>query len=323
MARRAVVPTVVLALLASVPFWAPNRFWVSIATQALIFGIFAMSLDLLLGYGGMASFGHAAFFGAGGYACAVWSAHYAPDLLPILVLGILAGALLAIPIGALALRASGIYFLMLTLALAQLVWGLVSSDTLKRLLGGDIGLVGTGRPDLPLLDQVAQALVLPRGSDFFLLTLIAMVVSFGLLAVVVASPFGKTLEGIREDEHRMMAIGYPTYYYRLAAFVIAGAFAGLAGSLLAAFNFASVAPGQLFWTTSGLVLVAAIIGGARSLLGPLIGAVVVVVLQNQASALLVLVGIQAQVSLLVIGAVFVAFVLFLPGGAISVVRRFL
>jgi branched-chain amino acid transport system permease protein len=311
--RRWAVLGLLLAALVSVPFWAPNRFWITVATQALIFAVFAMSLDLLLGYGGMPSFGHAAFFGAGAYAYALWAVNRGPDLLPLLGLGLLAGLLLALPIGALALRVSGIYFLMLTLAFAQLTWGIVSNDALKRVFGGDIGLIGVSRPDLPFSlpfgEEIGFDLVSPGG--FYGLVLLLAVLVFAGLTALVASPFGRTLEGIRENEHRMLALGCPTYRYRLAAFMVAGAVAGLAGSLFAAQNSA-VAPSQLYWTTSGLVLIAVIVGGARSLLGPLLGAFLVVILQHSVPSLY---------SALVIGLVLICFVLFLPRGLVGLVRR--
>ncbi len=295
-----------LAVLISIPFWAP-RFWVNVASQALIFAIFAMSLDLLLGYGGMPSFGHAAFFGAGAYACAMVGVHLGPALLPLLVAGILVGSALAIPIGAFSLRATGVYFLMLTLAFSQMLWGLALQWT--TVTGGSDGLFGIPRPVLPGLDPKTFW----RPQPFFFLVLTLALLTLLLLSAVVASPFGKTLEGVRENEHRMRALGCPTFRYRLAAFVLAGGLAGAAGVLFALYNgFAN--PGTLHWTTSGLVLIAAIAGGARSLAGPALGAVLVVVMQTALTSL-------SERWPLLIGSVFIAFVLFLPGGIASLVRR--
>jgi branched-chain amino acid transport system permease protein len=305
--KRIVPWLALLVVLVAIPFLAPI-FWINVASQALIFAIFAMSLDLLLGYGGMPSFGHAAFYGAGAYAGALWALNRAPDLFPLLAVGLIAGMLLALPLGALALRASGIYFLMLTLALAQLLWGLA---TKLEITGKDIGLVGVPRPVPPAADQLGITLWLPR--PFYLVVLALTVISFLVLLVVTRSPFGKTLEGIRENEHRMRALGCPTFRYRLAAFVVAGSLAGLAGVLAAAYS-GNASPGQLFWTTSGLVLIAAIIGGTRSLIGPALGAVLLLILQTAIPSL------TPRWPLLV-GAVFIAFVLFLPGGIASVGRR--
>ena len=301
-----------LLLLISVPAWAPNRFWINVASQALIFAIFAMSLDLLLGYGGMPSFGHAAFFAAGAYGCALWALYRSPDLLPLLMVGLAAGAGLAL-IGAIALRARGIFFLMLTLAFAQMVWSVLSNNQLAGTLGGDIGLIGVPRPVLPFLPDVN----LFQAANFYFLTLVVAVAVYLTLAAIIASPFGRTLEGIRENEGRMQSLGTFTFRYRLAAFVIAGALAGLAGMLSASFNF-SATPASAFWTTSGLAMIAVIIGGSRSLLGPAVGAMLVVVLQLGLSSLPTR-GLAEHWQIL-LGAVFIAFVLFLPGGLYALVR---
>ncbi len=317
--RRAILRRRPLALLAflliliSVPGWAPNRFWINVASQALIFAIFAMSLDLLLGYGGMPSFGHAAFFAAGAYGCALWALHRSPDLLPLLVVGLAAGAGLAL-IGALALRARGIFFLMLTLAFAQMVWSVFSNNQLAAVLGGDIGLIGVPRPVLPFRADIN----LFQAANFYFLTLAVAVAVYLVLVAIVASPFGRTLEGIRENEGRMQSLGTSTFRYRVAAFVMAGALAGLAGTLSASFNY-SVTPSSAFWTTSGLAMIAVIVGGARSLLGPAVGAMLVILLQLGLSSLPAR-GLAEHWQLL-LGAVFIAFVLFLPGGMVALVRR--
>jgi branched-chain amino acid transport system permease protein len=318
-ARLGLVAAAFLAL-GSLTFWAPT-FWVSIATQALIFAIFAMSLDLLLGYGGMPSFGHAAFYGAGAFAAAFAYLHnQSIGLFPILGLAVLAAAVLAAPIGALALRVRGIYFLMLTLAFAQMIWGYVLQAP-REVLGGSDGLIGVGRPPLDILENLDAALWQLAGVSlraigsrhFYNLVLIATAFSLALLALLVSSPFGRTLEGIRENEHRMRALGVPTYRYRLAAFIVAGAVAGLAGALATLFNgFANA--GELYWTNSGLVLVAAIVGGTRSLVGPAIGAFLVLIVQDALSS-------YSQRWPLLLGGIFIAFVLFLPGGLVSLGRR--
>ena len=302
-----------LLFLLTVPAWAPNRFWINVASQALIFAIFAMSLDLLIGYAGMPSFGHAAFYAAGAYAGALWALHLSPDLLPLLFIGLIGGAFLAL-VGALALRARGIYFLMLTLAFAQVVWSVLSNNQLASVLGGDIGLIGVPRPVLPFAADVN----LYRPANFYFLTLAVAVIVYIALAAVVASPFGHTLEGIRENEGRMESLGYPTFRYRLAAFIIAGALAGLAGMLGGSFNF-SATPATAFWTTSGLAMIAVIMGGSRSLVGPAAGAIVVVLLQLGLSSLPAR-GLAERWQLL-LGVVFIAFVLFLPGGLYGLLRR--
>ncbi|MBJ7603075.1 MAG: branched-chain amino acid ABC transporter permease [Candidatus Dormibacteraeota bacterium] len=297
-----------LVALASLPLWAP-RFWIYIGTQALIFAIFAMSLDLLLGYAGLASFGHAAFYGVGAYACGLLALRHVDALIPLLLIGALASAAVAVPIGALSLRATGIYFLMLTLAFAQILWGLAVNWT--SLTRGTDGLIGVPRPALP--GAGALGFTLNERGPFFILCLAVAVLVFLLLEALTRSPFGRTLEGIRENERRMRALGFPTFRYRLAVFVVGGAIAGLAGSLAAMSNgFAT--PDLLYWTVSGLVLVAVVVGGSRSLVGPVLGAFLVLIAQ---------LGLSTFVDRweLVLGALFIAFVLFLPRGLVGLVRR--
>lgn len=315
---RPLVAVAPFLLLASMTFWAPP-FWISIATQALIFAIFAMSLDLLLGYGGLPSFGHAAFYGAGSFACAFFALRGTTGLLPLLGLALAAGGLIALPIGALSLRARGVYFLMLTLAFGQMLWGYAEQSP-RGFLGGSDGLIGVSRPpldwiaslDVNLWDLAGVDVRLPAARHFFNAVLLVAAVAFAVLSVLVASPFGRTLDGIRENEGRMRALGTPTFRYQLAAFVIAAAIAGLAGALATLFNgFAN--PGELYWTNSGLVLIAAIVGGTRSLLGPAAGAFLVLIVQDALSSL-------SERWPLVLGAVFIAFVLFLPGGLTSLRR---
>jgi branched-chain amino acid transport system permease protein len=307
-ARNAALLAVLALGLASIPLWAP-RFWIYIATQALIFAVFAMSLDLLLGYAGLPSLGHAAFYGVGAYACALLALRQVDGLFPLLLVGGLAAAIVALPIGALSLRTSGVYFLMLTLAFAQMLWGLaVNWVSLTR---GTDGLIGIPRPTLVGLDALEISLY-ERGA-FFVLCLVVAVLTFGVLQALARSPFGKTLEGIRENETRMRALGVPTFRYRFAAFVVAAAIAGVAGSLAAMSN-GYATPDLLYWTASGFGLVAVVVGGTRSLIGPVLGAFVVLVAQ---------LGLSTYVDRweLILGALFIAFVLFVPGGLVGLVRR--
>jgi len=300
---------VILTLtLASVPLWAP-RFWIYIATQALIFAIFVISLDFLLGYAGLPSFGHAAFYGVGAYACALLALRHVDGLFPLVLVGAVAAALIAAPIGALSLRTSGIYFLMLTLAFAQMLWGLAVNWT--SLTRGTDGLIGIPRPTLAGLDALNVSLY-ERG-PFFYLCLGVAILCFLILEMLTRSPFGKTLEGIRDNERRMRALGYPSFRYRFAAFVIAGAIAGIAGSLAAMSN-GYATPDLLYWTVSGLALVAVVVGGQRSLIGPVLGAFAVLFAQLGLSTFL-------DRWELILGALFIAFVLFVPGGLVGLARR--
>lgn len=315
----AILLGLVCVLLASLTLWAPT-YWISIMVLALIFAIFAMSIDLLLGYGGMPSFGHAAFYGAGALACArVSLAAPSVSLFPLLGVSVAAAAVLAVPLGTLALRVRGIYFLMLTLAFGQMLWG-YAFQAPHDVLGGSDGLIGVGRPPLDILEAADQWLWQLAGVSppavgvrhFYNLTLLAAAATLGLLAALVRSPFGRTLVGIRENERRMRALGCPTFRYRLAAFIVAGALAGLAGALSTLFNgFANAS--SLYWTNSGLVLIAAIVGGVGTLVGPALGAFLVLILQDALSS-------YSQRWPLLLGAIFVGFVLFLPNGLISLGR---
>lgn len=305
---RPVLLVLLTAALASLPLWAP-RFWIYVATQALIFAIFAMSLDLLVGYAGLPSFGHAGFYGIGAYACSLLALGHVDGLVPLLGAGAVAAGLAALPIGALSLRTSGIYFLMLTLAFAQMLWGLAVNWT--SLTRGTDGLIGIPRPTLAGLDALNISLY-DRG-PFFVLCLALAIAVFLFLESLTRSPFGKALEGIRENDRRMRALGFPIFRYRLAAFVIAGALAGISGALAAMSNgFAT--PDLLYWTLSGLALIAIVVGGSRSLIGPVLGAFVVLFAQ---------LGLSTYTDRweLVLGALFIAFVLFLPRGLMGLARR--
>ena len=312
-ARRWAAPAVLLAVLISLPFWTPSRYWVSVAIQALILAVFAMSLDLLLGFGGMPSFGHAAFYGMGAYACGkLFPQLSGGGLLAFLAAGMAAGVIAALPIGALAVRARGIYFLMLTLAFAQMVWGLAFQWT--SFTGGTEGMSGIPQAVPDWLQEQGQNVwpALRTAGPFYVVALTVAVLAFAGLTAITRSPFGRALEGIRENEGRMRALGYPTYRYRLAAFVIAAAFAGLAGATTALYNgYAN--PSQLYWHTSGLVLIAVIVGGTRSLLGAVLGAFFVTIVQLVISS-------YTEHWQLLLGAVFIAVVLFLPGGLVSLGR---
>lgn len=195
------------------PLWAPNRFWVNLGSQALIFAIFAMSLDLQLGYAGMPSFGHAAPFAAGAYTAALFATRFEPGLLPMLGVAILAGAAVACLMGLLTVRSTGVYYLMLTLALSQILWSVISNNHLKDQLGGDIGLVGV--PRAHFWPSGGFDLILPI--NFYLVVLGACILTYLLLLGLVRAPFGRTLVAIRENEARVRALGCPTHRYRLAA----------------------------------------------------------------------------------------------------------
>jgi branched-chain amino acid transport system permease protein len=266
---RVVLLLVALAVLAAVPlFLAP--FGTSTLSRILIFALFAVSLDLLVGITGLPSLGHAAYFGAGAYTAGLVAMHWtAEGFVPVLVAAA-AGAVTAAATGWLAVRSGGIYFLMLTLAIGELVHQLAQS--LSSVTGGSNGLYG-----IPTVRVAGTALTLPGYVYWFVLAVAAL--GYLGLHLVSSSPFGGVLRGIRDNEPRMRSLGYSPFRYKFAAFVIAGGFAGLAGGLFAA-QVRLVTPSEAGFTTSALVLLAVILGGAGSLWGPVLGAAVVVLVRD-------------------------------------------
>jgi branched-chain amino acid transport system permease protein len=292
---------IVLVLLIVFPL-LPFSYAQAVLTDVLIFGIFAMSLDLLLGYTGLVSFGHAAFFGVGAYVAGIAGIHWSSSVWLTFPAAILASGLAALVIGFFSIRTVGVYFLMLTLAFSQMVYAIVFK---LPFTGGSNGLSGIPRPTLGFGPSISDS------TGFYYFVVAVFLVAYWLLARLVTAPFGRSLRGIKENESRMRAVGYSVQRYKLAAFVMAGAFAGAAGALRAYFNF-FVAPDTLYWTTSGTVLVMVIIGGAGTLLGPVLGAGLVLVLQNLISS-------YTERWPLLLGAVFVFFVLRAPYGIVGVI----
>ncbi len=290
----------VVVALALFPFTAGN-YPVKLLQEILIWGIFAMSLDLLMGYAGMVSFGHSAFFGVGGYVAALALAKN-PGLVSALVLPALAAGLAALIIGFFSIRVGGVYFIMLTLAFSQMFHAYTFQVSW---LGAEDGLVGIPRPVVPGWDVSSL-----RGFHGYLLTLVTL--SALVLWRIVRSPFGHVLRGIHENEARMEAVGYAVDRYKLLAFVIAGVFAGLAGSLYAQFN-GSITPDAFFWKTSGEALLMVIIGGTGTLGGAVLGAAAFILLQS-------LVSTYTERWMLILGVTFILFVLFAPGGIVGALR---
>ena len=269
----------------------------TLVTQALIYAIFAMSLDLLLGYTGLASLGHAAYFAAGAYVVAILSTSHHVSLWLCLPLAALGAGLVAALFGLLAIRALGVYFLMITLALGMVVWGLAFRWV--SLTQGDNGISGIPRP--------AGAGVSFAGPvAFYYLVLAAAGLSTAFLWVTVRSPFGLSLRGIRESERRMRALGYPVWLHKYLAFILAGSIAGLAGGLFACYNgFVSPADAQLVTSVEAVLMVA--LGGPGTLFGPALGAGLIVFLKH-------FVSVYTNRWLLILGAVYIGVILAAPGG---------
>ena len=252
----AVAGVLLLAVFPWIAAAAGLEYYVAFATRVLTFGLAAASLNLILGYGGMVSFGHAAFFGCGAYTAALLSSHGAASAWIMWPAAMMAAALLAAAIGAASLRTRGVYFIMITLAFAQMIYYLVVS---LPALGGDDGLT------------VTRTLV--SDTRFFHVVLGIMVAAHLAMGRMLASPFGRALQAIRENDSRMEAIGYPVFRVKLAAFVIAAAVAGLAGALFANLN-GRVGPGILDWPQSGSLMVMVILGGVGHRYGGFLGAAV-------------------------------------------------
>jgi branched-chain amino acid transport system permease protein len=255
-----------VALFAVLPL-ALDKFYVQLATRILIMALFAMSLDLLVGHTGLVSLGHAGFFGVAGYLLALTSPPYeAANLWLSLLIALSGAAALSLGIGFLVLRTSGVYFIMATLAFGQMLYHVFHDTTIA---GGSDGMYVYVRPGVTLFGWRPMDLENYMHLYFFVLAIFLAV--FVVLRVLLASPFGKSLAGIRVNEHRMRSLGFSAFQVKLAAFVLAGTLAGLAG-YLATLQFGVVNPDMLGWQLSGIALVMVILGGMGSALGPLLGA---------------------------------------------------
>ena len=309
MANQNIKILVVAAALLAYAYVVPHSgsFVILLATRAMAFAILAMSVDLLLGFTGLSSMGQAAYFGVGAYLTAILATklHFGLgwDFWIVVVLGILIGAALAALFGLLAIRASGVYFLMITLALGQCVWGL--AYRWNSLTGGDNGINLSGRPDF--------GLDLSNEVTFFYLVFAFFAVAMAAMYVLVRSPFGQSLAGIRERELRMQILGYNTWLHKYIAFIIAGGFGGLAGVLWAHTN-GHVSPETLVLTTSVDALLMVVLGGAGTLIGACFGAAIVFGLREYLSTLV-------PWWQYVLGAVYVLTILYLPMGLMGIPER--
>jgi branched-chain amino acid transport system permease protein len=299
---------VLLAVLGATAVAAPftGPFIILLLAQILVLGIIAMSVDLLLGYTGLPSLGQAAYLGVGAYLTAILATKFGIglgwDFWLVVLMGMAAGAATAAVFGLFAIRASGVYFLMITLALGMCVWGL--AYRWNSLTGGDNGINMRGRPKFGI--ELANDLT------FFYVVLGFFIASFFALHVVVNSPFGKSLVGIRERELRMKILGYNTWLHKYIAFVIAGAFGGLAGVLWAHLN-GIVSPVDVLLPASVDALLMVVLGGPGTLVGGLIGATVVVFLREYLATVV-------QWWQYVLGAVYVLTILYLPGGIMGLFK---
>lgn len=283
---------------ALLPFVLP-AYSLTIVVEALIFGLFAMSLDLMVGYTRLISFGHAAAYGLGAYSCALLLVHLDLPLPVGIVLAVAITMLVAVPVAWICTRSTGVSFAMLTLAFAQLGYAMLFR--FKGFTGGSDGIDGIPRPPGPFGITWFQ-----DKTGYFYLVLFCLFGSYLLCRAIVRSPFGAVLAGIRENEAKTRALGYNTRSYKMATTVLAYGFGALAGALYAPFaGFAS--PELFFWLVSGRVLIMVIIGGAGTLVGPIIGGASFLFLEHELSQL-------TNLWPLIFGTIFIVFVLFAPQG---------
>jgi branched-chain amino acid transport system permease protein len=304
---RSVVVVLVLAGLLVLPLYTSlsgNGFALTLFTRIVIFALAAVSLNLIMGYGGMMSFGHAAYLGIGGYAVGILATEGIGSGFIQWPAALAASALFALVIGALSLRTRGVYFIMITLAFAQMAYYVASG--LSR-YGGDDGLTIYKRSDFGGLIDLSNR------TQFYYLCLGCLFGGLYLVWRIVNSRFGMVVQGLRSNEARMQAIGFPATRYRLVCFVISGTICGLAGALLAN-NTDFVSPATMYWTRSGDLMVMVILGGMGSLFGPVIGAIVYLLLEEFLSQV-------TEYWALIMGPLLLLIVLFGRGGIIGLLER--
>ena len=261
-----------LALLVAPPL--VSSFLLALLTQAVIYAVLAMSLDIILGYTGLASLGHAAYLGLGAYSVGILATRHGAGFWVTLAVGVLLATAVAAIFGLVALRATGVYFLMITLALGMVVWGL--AHRWVSMTQGDNGIAGVPRPDLGLPWSFTP------GISFYYIAFTGFLLALLVLRTIVRSPFGQTLVGIRESESRMRTLGYHVWLHKYIGFVIAGGVGGFAGVLWAYYH-GFVSPADLELATSVEILLMVALGGRGTLLGPALGAALIVGLKNLVS----------------------------------------
>jgi branched-chain amino acid transport system permease protein len=301
---------IVWLLLLAMPFWlVAVGGYVELGTRVVVLGLAAMALNFLLGYTGVLSFGHAAYFGLGAYGTGMLIRYVVPSTGLGIVVGTLVGTLAAAIIGPLIIRLRGVYFAMVTIAFGQVFYFI--AFRWNSVTGGDDGLTGWTR--MPLDFGFAKIDILHKPVAFYYLVFVVFAISVGIMAWLLRSPFGRTLIAIRENERRARFLGIPVDRHIWISWVISCGFVSLAGALYALLNN-FVDPRALYWTQSGDFVIMAVLGGMRSFWGPLLGAAIFVVLQDYLSS-----ATENWMSFL--GLFFVLVVLFFPRGILGMLRR--
>ncbi len=303
--------TIVIGLLlVTMPYWlGPLGGYTELGSRVLVLGLAAMSLNFLLGFTGVLSFGHAAYFGLGAYGAGMTLKYLAPSTPLGILVGVVTGAVAAALIGALIVKLRGVYFAMVTIAFGQVFFFI--AFRWNAVTGGDDGLTGWTRQALNL--GVGHIDILGNDKAFYYLVLALFAAAAGIMALLLRSPFGRTLIAIRENERRARFLGIPVEQHIWLSFVISCLFVALAGTLYALLNNFTD-PRALRWDQSGNFVIMAVLGGMRSFWGPLIGAAIFVVLQDYVSS-------HTENWMSFIGLFFVLVVLFFPRGVLGIIRR--
>ena len=297
-------------LLLAMPFWLPLvGGYIELGSRVVVLGLAAMSLNFLLGYTGVLSFGHAAYFGLGAYGVGMMIRYVVPSTGLGILVGTLVGTIAAAIIGPMIIRLRGVYFAMVTIAFGQVFYFI--AFRWNSVTGGDDGLIGWARQ--PLNFGFVTVDILHNPIAFFYMTLALFAVALGVMAFILASPFGRTLIAIRENERRARFLGIPVDFHIWMSWVVSCGFVSLAGTLYALLNN-FVDPRALYWTQSGDFVIMAVLGGMRSFWGPLIGAAIFVVLQDYVSS-------HTENWMSIIGLFFVLVVTFFPRGVLGFVKR--
>lgn len=277
MTRRTVGQTlmaIIIAAMIAIPFFLPGEQWVNLVSLILIWALFAIGFDLVFGVTGMLSFGHAALLGSGGYALTVLTLSYQVGFLPALLAAAVMGALLAFCMGLFALRVSGLFFALLTLALAQMMY-ILASNKLRALTGGVDGIPGVPRPDMFGINFYDNR-------NYYAFIVVVFLIGLAVMALLRASPFGRALRAVQANDTRASQLGHNVHALRQSAFVVSGAYAGISGGLLASLMF-YISPQMLHWATSGDVMIMTVLGGKGTLLGPILGVAVFELLKEELS----------------------------------------
>ena len=305
--RDVLVVGIFAAVVLTMPWWLVEiGGYEALAIVIVIWAIFALGFDILLGFTGYLSFGHAAFFGTSAYATGLSLKHLTSDIVPAMAFSFVTTLVVAAIIGFLTLRRSGIYFSILTLAFAEMMHALVLSSTLQPWTGGDNGLTGLASPTFAGIDM--------DGANVFYTCSGILILAFIAARILKGSPFGLMLRSIKENPMRLEYTGVNVFAYKMMAFMISAMYAGLAGSLMVIYE-PYVATDFLYWSTSGEVVIMSVIGGVGTLVGPILGAGFLLYFENV---------VQAEIGeqwRLVLGVVFVAIVIFLPGGFMEFARK--